>query len=207
MCFSKKGFLGPIGDDLPSLIPLLFGLVIFFATFSFAFQVFDRGNLAFDDAVKIVKISQGLKGDSYLGSAEEFFQSCQEVSVRGLNFKAFIVDYPKATIAMGAPGPPRFKILELTNEYPSTLHNFGVFSVADVPNCPFESLNPCPLACVSSSDLPILTGNERIQTRMFPIAFQDQKKCMPFENPLTDFCNNSGFIVRPLTLVVVTWRG
>ena len=45
---NQKGFLGPIGDDLPSLIPIIFGLVIFFAVFNTGFQAFQNKSRDFD---------------------------------------------------------------------------------------------------------------------------------------------------------------
>ena len=38
----KKGFIGPIGDDLPSLVAVLLALGIFFSSLSFTFNAYNE---------------------------------------------------------------------------------------------------------------------------------------------------------------------
>ena len=58
---SQRGFIGSIGDDIPSLIPLTFALVIFFAAFAFAFNAFDQKQNDFDQKFALLRIGQTLK--------------------------------------------------------------------------------------------------------------------------------------------------
>ncbi len=38
----KKGFIGPLGDDLPSLIAIMLALTLFFSGLTFSMNVFDQ---------------------------------------------------------------------------------------------------------------------------------------------------------------------
>ncbi len=88
----RKGFIGPIGDDLPSLIPLIFSLIIFFAAFSSTLDTFHRTADRFDLAVTVLRISNALRGDKYINDADEFKSLCNNVTVRGVFFKAGLVE-------------------------------------------------------------------------------------------------------------------
>jgi len=89
----EKGFLGPIGDDLPSLIPLLFALVIFFSTFTFAFNVWSERNREFDWDVAVLGVSSTMKSDSYISGVEEWESLCEKVqSTKGIKFYALLVE-------------------------------------------------------------------------------------------------------------------
>ena len=179
----EKGFIGPIGDDLPSLIPIIFSLVIFFSTFTTSFVAFDEGNTRFDHTIKILKISSEMRGDKYLNSAEEFFDLCDGISVRGVNFQAAIVE-------LNEQGQPfeEFELFEFVND------DIGVFEAIDVSNCgdpnDFSTCVREKLVC-ASSDKKMFDNSEAIM-KIFPIAFQDVG-------------NEAKFAVRPMLLVVVVW--
>ena len=89
---NEKGFLGPIGDDLPSLIPLIFALMIFFASFSFTFNIFDKRNEYFENSLTVLKISStlGNAAGSYISSIDEFDQLCQTLNVKRVRYWAFL---------------------------------------------------------------------------------------------------------------------
>lgn len=48
VCLSKlpnwrmRGFIGPLGDDLPSILPILLGLTLFFAAYQYSMGVYDE---------------------------------------------------------------------------------------------------------------------------------------------------------------------
>jgi len=179
----EKGFIGPIGDDLPSLIPIIFSLVIFFSTFTLSFNAFDEGNTRFDHSIKILKISSEMRGDKYLNSVEEFFDLCDGVSVRGVNFQAAIVE-------LNEQGEPfeEFELFEFVN------NDAGVFEAIDTSNCgdpnDYSTCAKEKLVCASSDD-EMFDNSEAIQ-KIFPVAFQDVS-------------NDAKFSVRPMLLVVVVW--
>ncbi len=86
---SSKGFLGPIGDDLPSLIPLIFALMMFFYVFTFTWNIFDQRSMAFDDAISVLRVGNTLKGGNYLRGFNMFNQRCAEAqNIRGVKFMA-----------------------------------------------------------------------------------------------------------------------
>jgi hypothetical protein len=92
---SRKGFLGPIGDDLPSLIPLVFALTMFFYVFTVTWNVFDERNRDFDNDIAILRIASILKGNSYIPNHESFAERCEEAkSIRKMNFKAGLLPLP-----------------------------------------------------------------------------------------------------------------
>ncbi len=90
---SEKGFLGPIGDDLPSLIPLLFALLIFFSTFSFTYSVFSTKNEAFQRDIDVLNISRGLKGTNYVAGHNSFMESCNSLDPTNLSYRAVVTNF------------------------------------------------------------------------------------------------------------------
>ncbi len=86
---SSKGFLGPIGDDLPSLIPLVFALTIFFSVFTFTWNIFDSRNTGFDDNIAVLRVASILKSNSYIANHSVFEGRCEEAkSQKRLKFRA-----------------------------------------------------------------------------------------------------------------------
>ncbi len=86
---SRKGFLGPIGDDLPSLIPLVFALTIFFYVFTFTWNAFDEKNKGFDDDISILRIASVIKANSYIPNYAIFTERCNKAkSFKRVRFKA-----------------------------------------------------------------------------------------------------------------------
>ncbi len=145
-----KGFIGPIGDDMPSLIPVIVALIIFFTTFTTTFQVFEQGNTRFDRTIKILKISNELRGDKYLNEAAEFTRLCDNVTASGVNFKAGLVD-----LRMGASQPfEEFDLEEFVND------EKGIYEQAGQK-----------LVCSRSSRE--MSGESQAIVKMFPVAFQD----------------------------------
>ncbi|HLC36691.1 MAG TPA: hypothetical protein VJK05_03750 [archaeon] len=88
-----KGFLGPIGDDLPSLIPIIFGLTIFFASFTFSLNKFNEVNSLIDEKLEILKVSRGLRLNGYVSSHENFQELCESIQGTSIKFKAGLVDF------------------------------------------------------------------------------------------------------------------
>lgn len=146
----EKGFIGPIGDDLPSLIPIIFALIIFFSTFTTTFEVFDRGNARFDRTIKILKISNDLRGDKYINDVQEFTELCDRTSVRGVNFKAGLVDLRQR----GEKPFDQINLLQFVNE------DKGIYKV-----------NGEKLVCSRGREK--MNPDSRAIVKMFPIAFQD----------------------------------
>jgi hypothetical protein len=192
----EKGFLGPIGDDLPSLIPLIFALVIFFSTFTFAFNVFNEKNSDFQADLDVMNISRVLKGTSLISSIEEFQKNCSTLNITNLKFKAGITNLYSApeNYPYGAEYDPN------QNPYPSNAYGIEFFQTTTNP--PEEDRIPqqtLPLKCsniADGSDLDqLINGSpekyfrgKKLLVRIYPVALQHTK------------------IVYPMHLVVVAWK-
>ena len=169
-----KGFLGPIGDDLPSLIPLIFALMMFFYVFTFTWNTFDQKGRAFNDALVALRIGNTLKGNNYLRGMETFEERCRESqSIKRIKFVSGLI-----ALSTG-PGQdfPGVDLEELEG-------NFEVTSTGETFICTNVS-DPEDKPGIESSNLLI---------RSFPVALE-------FKNEATN-----SFYVRPMLLVVVTWR-
>jgi hypothetical protein len=87
----KRGFLGPIGDDLPSLIPLVFALTIFFTVFYLTFSTFNERNIDFDNDTSAIQIGAALRGAGLINSSESFDKLCKKVNIRNIDYMAGII--------------------------------------------------------------------------------------------------------------------
>lgn len=76
---SKKGFIGSIGDDLPSLIPLFFSLMIFFAGLAFAFTTINDRNTVINTYVDSLTIARTALSDGSFASIEEFLKTQKDL--------------------------------------------------------------------------------------------------------------------------------
>ncbi|MFH1587112.1 MAG: hypothetical protein ABID38_04605 [Candidatus Diapherotrites archaeon] len=94
---NRKGFIGPIGDDLPSLIPLIFALIIFFSTFSFALARYGQMTASFENDLTVANISGILRGDSFITGPDDFSKKCGTLPVTKMKYVAGL------TNAMTAP--------------------------------------------------------------------------------------------------------
>lgn len=93
MIFKKreKGFIGAIGDDLPSLIPIFIGLIIFFSVFLSTYNLYkDKTNL-YSLEQEAVIISLTLKEEPIISSYEIFQHQCDLVNTNK-NWTAFVTD-------------------------------------------------------------------------------------------------------------------
>ena len=166
----KKGFIGPIGDDLPSLIPLVFALMMFFYVFTSTWNIFDQRSRVFDDRIEALRVSNFLKGNYYLQNVEEFNQKCTEAkSVNRIKFFAGLL--PLST----GPGQEFSGISLGSLEDDFFGEGEGKFLCSNVEEAP-------------RADTPGMV------IRSFPVALE-------FQNASTGL-----FYVRPMLLVVVTWR-
>jgi hypothetical protein len=151
----EKGFLGPIGDDLPSLIPLLFALMIFFATYSFALNEFTLENQEINNKLEVLRISRIIRTDGLIDSHQDFNHLCDTIPLTTVKFKAGLVDY------WADPGSVRLR---------------GAADVID----DVDSGNP--FMCVSKGltiDEATDIEARRIYSLIYPVALQQDKKVLP----------------------------
>lgn len=155
---ARKGFLGPIGDDIPSLIPLLFGLIVFFATFSFALTTFTQKNMAFTADRESLEVANTLKSDSYLGSHKEFLQLCNLVRSKSIRFSAGLI--PLGT------GSGQIELQDLPEKYFYSDEENGAFECTNAPEEDF------------SGDF---VGTTTFLTFSFPVAVEYKKVVVPMQ--------------------------
>lgn len=144
---ARKGFIGPIGDDLPSLIPLIFSLVIFFAAFNQTLMVYRSTASRFELVLDALRISNALRGDKYINDFQEFEQLCNSVNPIGLFFKAGLVDLNEHYNPID--------IYKFVNE------NEGIYRSGD-------KLFVCP-----PNQEEMITPNSVVMVNMLPVAYQD----------------------------------
>jgi len=90
---SKKGFIGSIGDDLPSLVPLFFALMIFFAALAFAFTTINNRNAVINTYIDSLTIAKSALSDASFSTLAEF-KSTQSNIVTMSNYIYGIVYIP-----------------------------------------------------------------------------------------------------------------
>ena len=170
---NMKGFLGPIGDDLPSLIPLLFALVLFFAAFTSAFNTFDKRNSEFQVTLGVMRVASILRSDSYIAGHDEFVDLCSRVNVSDVKYMAGLLELP----------------LDPTQDSPRIEIENPDFYESPTTGEVFE--------CETEWEAPTLQ-NPHLLIRIYPVALElkDDSRTVV----------ESGFIVRPMLLVVVTWQ-
>ena len=180
---NQKGFLGPIGDDLPSLIPLLFALLVFFATFSFSFGVFNDENVSFKADLAVLNISRILKGTNYITGINDFLEKCGSINITTVKYRAGITNLFTAQDNYISQG----NYLEPDN--PPRSYEIGFFkSGVDVFECPNILSEGYPnFSDPDSSELDEYFESRPRITRVYPIVVEDNR------------------VVKPMHLVVVAW--
>jgi len=201
----RKAFLGPIGDDLPSLIPILISLIIYFAVFNMAFQQYQALNSAFNDAKTLVTLTESLKGDSFYSNAQEFVDTCKQLSIRGLKFKAAVIDLPAELSNLQIENENNI-IVNLINKDNLAGEDFSANCNKGKPqynaaygeiiyDCDSDN-NPIIMKCSNveeNNENEIVSNNTKISARFFPIAYLDKHVA-------------SKYAVRIVFLVVAVWH-
>lgn len=80
--FSAKGFIGPIGDDLPSLVPIVAALLLFFSIFALTLNTYETKNDEIRKQTDMTSVSRELKGDSLILDVTQFSQKCQDIQLK-----------------------------------------------------------------------------------------------------------------------------
>jgi len=201
-----KGFIGPLGDDLPSLIPLVFALIMFFYSFTFAWNVFDERNTVFSDNLAVLELGSVLKGNSYISGHDEFLANCSKAkSVKRIRFVAGLL--PLSNNPLASSNARHFKGLS-----PENASNASFTGIeADAPNL-FYVLqeNGKEFACTNAEGEVI---PKVYNVRVFPVALQ-RDYCIDISNAFrdADACDlglytikTTRFFVKPMLLVVISW--
>ena len=87
----QKGYIGAIGDDLPSLIPLFLGIVLFFAVFINTYNVYKANTDLYSAQNEGLRIALILKEEPLIINHDFFMKICNKVETQ-YKWTAFIVD-------------------------------------------------------------------------------------------------------------------
>ncbi len=174
---NARGYLGPIGDDIPSLIPIIVGLITFFSAFTFTLNEYNQRSQSFSADRDTLIIANALKGDSYLSTFEEFDNACQGLRVRGSNYASAVVESTQwNAILKDAQQNPNSPQLAFIADH--------VFSIEGKPlACAIGISSP-----FSREELEDILTNRQYVVLSFPVAL---------DIPTA---------VVPGTLIVITWR-
>jgi hypothetical protein len=82
MALFEKGFIGPIGDDLPSLIPIVTGLVIFFSVFVLTMNTYNEKNDYLEKQIDMTSVARDLTGDSLILNWSQFNDRCTGLKIK-----------------------------------------------------------------------------------------------------------------------------
>lgn len=90
----KKGFIGPLGDDLPSLIAIMLALTLFFSGLTFAMQTFNTKQGKVRLMKGAIDISRALIKDPILSeNPEDLMKGVEANSIAENNNLEFYLDY------------------------------------------------------------------------------------------------------------------
>jgi hypothetical protein len=157
----NKGFIGPVGDDLPSLTPLIFGLLMFFGAFTTAFTSFDQRNSDFSSDIEVLKISKQLESNGYIYSFENFKDLCNQINSTNIKFMAAITS-------------EAFERLDKR-----TIFEVGFYGSENKFYCTnVESASKMPEKFNDIIDIPSLS-QKKVVSRVIPIVVEDNKIAKP----------------------------
>ena len=179
----QKGFLGPIGDDLPSLVPLIFALIIFFSTFTYAMNSMDSRNDDFDADLATLNIARIMRSNGYITGMDDFKRLCGMINVSGMNYEIALVEteltYDETNYA--SYDDPQYLGVDI--------FDLRIFDSTPDEKDDEEDRKNSEFSCSNLPELPeLIEVEQRISSRVFPIVLEDAK------------------IAKPMFLVVITWR-
>lgn len=87
--FNKKGYIGAIGDDLPSLIPIFLSITIFFSVFLNTFNVYRTTTDLYSLKNDALVISNIIKEEPLFIDYEAFIGTCNKVNTN-YNWNIFV---------------------------------------------------------------------------------------------------------------------
>jgi len=91
---STRAFIGPIGDDLPSFIPILTAMMIFFASFTYTYNTFQLKNREFDTVRTAISISRTIMGHGHIADINEFINRMNKIESPYHYYVAILVNLP-----------------------------------------------------------------------------------------------------------------
>jgi hypothetical protein len=184
---NKKGFIGAIGDDLPSLIPILISLLLFFTIFSLTLNTYNSKNVILRKNMGLMSISRELKGDSLILDVNQFKLRCDNtrLTTHAYNFRVGIYSNEKLT--------------QLATNGEQIIDNFknideGIENFIDGQYGTQREKYYCEYKRPGARDLT--SGKISYITRFYPVAVQ-----------LDEQINGEDYLlIEPAVMVMVIWE-
>ncbi len=169
--FSSKGFIGPIGDDLPALIPIVVSLLLFFTIFSVTLNAYNTKNTEINKQTLMISASREIKGDSIILGIEQFNERCEKVNLKYYPYSFIAMIYPTS----GSYGEenPLDKVIEdfIKVRFDST-QNVDKTSITDTPVLKDESGEPFVCGYRRRLGNDFSKNTRAYFLRYYPIAIQ-----------------------------------
>jgi hypothetical protein len=189
--FFEKGFIGTIGDDLPSLIPIIVALLLFFTIFSITLNTYTQKNFFLRQNITLMNVSRELKGDSLILNVDNFLNNCSKMQVNNYkqNFMAAIYSNEKIAemFTVGESFLDDFK--NVNPGFPSDTENFlqglDKDGYSESYFCFYKKLG----------GRQITSARANYSTRFYPVAFQERVEIGGIEY----------IIISPGMMVMVIW--
>lgn len=89
----EKGFIGPIGDDLPSLVPIVVALLLFFSIFALTLNTYNTKNDEIRKQTEMTSVARELKGDSLILDSASFAQKCEALKLKKYPYNFMVALY------------------------------------------------------------------------------------------------------------------
>ncbi len=198
----ERGFIGPIGDDLPSLIPIVTGLVIFFSIFVLTLNTYNDKNLFIEKQIDMTSVARDLKGDSLILNWDQFDKRCSSMKIKRYPY-SFIVAIYSSDIDLK-------KVIE-------DFKQASQLDVADIPNSGFSFLSQpneaggqksfyCSYLKIGGSNFAKDIGgelkilNKEYSVRFYPIAVQQPIQVQTLN------ANATQNLIVPAVMAMVVWE-
>lgn len=186
----KKGFVGPIGDDIPSIFPIVIGVILFISTMGFVGMQFDARNVQLNQKKAGLEVSYAILRSGFI-SDNEFETKCPTAykPVADRLAKNYWINLKKFCYYVNVTSDIFSAKTEITQ---SEENSFGSLDSSDI-----DITGPSP--CYSNSIADQVAGNEFVEDKrpesydllQFPVAVE---------------CNKDGTIKGPGMLYIVIWK-
>jgi len=165
----EKGFIGAIGDDLPSLIPIFLGLIIFFAVFLSTYNTYKSNTSLYTLQQEAISISMTIKSEPLISDYNHFQKICNKVSTTK-EWNAFITPLP----------------INIENQIPLNVANIEYIYNNQLSTYTSEPPNPVTKKYICNDDQDQLTklldmkdSTKKRIVYLYPITLQQGEYAIP----------------------------
>jgi hypothetical protein len=195
--FPCRGFIGAIGDDLPSLIPIVFALLLFFTVFSATLNNYETKNEILNEKINLISISRQLKGDSLLLSLSQFKTRCDRIRVQQSPYNFMVGVY---LIKGNSTGDELSKIINCESDPGESFNEGDLLVDSEYAGCESSVVGPgadpkCRYFCdyTKFGSKAFSCSQKNYIVRFYPVAVQ------------TKIIGNHS-VIAPAIMAMVVWE-